>query len=205
MFLQSGVLTIRGLTIRGSYDQGSYNQGFLQSGVLTIRGFYNQGFLQSGVLQSGVLTIRGSYNQGFLQSGVLTIRGLTIGGSYDQGFLQSGIQINVSYMTSLCPDVDIDRKILRILCSNVEIDLTRSSTCLTWQVCGVLTLRGSYDQGFSQSGVQINAYYMTSLCPDVDIDRKILRSGVGVDRKFLHLKRIGCSDVDIDPTMSHPC
>ena len=214
MFLQSGVLTIR-----GSYDQGSYNQGFLQSGVLTIRGFYNQGFLQSGVLQSGVLTIRGSYNQGFLQSGVLTIRGLTIGGSYDQGFLQSGIQINVSYMTSLCPDVDIDRKILRsgvcvdrefsrpvrILCSNVEIDLTRSSTCLTWQVCGVLTLRGSYDQGFSQSGVQINAYYMTSLCPDVDIDRKILRSGVGVDRKFLHLKRIGCSDVDIDPTMSHPC
>ena len=94
---------------------------------------------------------------------------------------------------------------MRILCSNVEIDLTRSSTCLTWQVCGVLTLRGSYDQGFSQSGVQINVYYMTSLCPDVDINRKILRSGVGVDRKFLHLKRIGCSDVDIDPTMSHPC
>ena len=53
---------------------------------------------------------------------------------------------------------------------------------------GVLTLRGSYDQGFSQSGVQINVYYMTSLCPDVGIDRKILRSGVGVDRKFLHLK-----------------
>ena len=70
---------------------------------------------------------------------------------------------------------------------------------------GVFTIRGSYDQGFSQSGVQINVYYMTSLCPDVDIDRKILLSGVGVDRKFLHLKRIGCSDVDIDPTMSHPC
>ena len=63
------------LTIRGSYNQGSYNQGFLQSGVLTIRGLtirvssnqesYIQGFLQSMVqwfLQSGVLTIRGSYN-----------------------------------------------------------------------------------------------------------------------------------------------
>ena len=127
------------------YDQGSYNQGFLQSGVLIIRsllfrGSYNQGLLQSGVLTQGflqprVLTTRGSYNQGFLQSGVLTIRG-----SYDQGFLQSGVQINVSYLTSLCPDVDNDRKILRsgvcvdgefshparILCSDVEIDLTRS-------------------------------------------------------------------------------
>ena len=112
------VLTIRGLTIRGSY-----NQGFLQPGVLTIRG----------------LTIRGSNNQGFLRSGVLQSGILTIRGSYDQGFLQSGVQINVSYMTSLCPDVDIDRKILRsgvrvdrefshpvrILCSDVEIDLTR--------------------------------------------------------------------------------
>ena len=61
-FLQSGVLTIRGLTIRDSY-----NQGFLRSGVLTIRGSYDQGFLRSGVLQPGVLTIRGSYDykQGF--------------------------------------------------------------------------------------------------------------------------------------------
>ena len=92
-----------------------------------------------------VLTIRGSYDQGFLQSGDLTIRGLTTRGSYDQGsynqgFLLSGVQINVSYMTSLCPDVDIDLKILRsgvcvdrefshpvrILCSDVETDLTRS-------------------------------------------------------------------------------
>ena len=51
----------------------------------------------------------------------------------------------------------------------------------------------------------MNVYYMTSLCPDVDIDRKILRSGVRVDRKLLHLVRIVCSDVDIDLTMSHPC
>ena len=51
----------------------------------------------------------------------------------------------------------------------------------------------------------MNVYYMTSLCPDVDIDRKILRSGVRVGRKLLHLVRIVYSDVDIDPTMSHPC
>ena len=68
-----------------------------------------------------------------------------------------------------------------------------------------LTIRDSYDQGFLRSGVQMNVYYMTSLCPDVDIDRKILRSGVRVDRKLLHLVRIVCSDVDIDLTMSHPC
>ena len=117
------------------YDQGSYNQGFLQSGVLIIRSLSFGGSYNQGLLQSGVPTIRGSYNQGFLQSGVLTIRG-----SYDQGFLQSGVQINVSYLTSLCPDVDNDRKILRsgvcvdgefshparILCSDVGIDLTRS-------------------------------------------------------------------------------
>ena len=51
----------------------------------------------------------------------------------------------------------------------------------------------------------MNVYYMTSLCPDIDIDRKILRSGVCVDRKLLHLVRIVCSDVDIDLTISHPC
>ena len=39
---------------------------------------------------------------------------------------------------------------------------------------------------------------MTSLCPDVDIDRKILRSGVRVDREFSHPVRILCSDVEID-------
>ena len=80
--------------------------GVLQSGVLTVGGSYNQESFIQGFLQSGVLTARGSYNQGFLQSGVLTIRG-----SYDQGFLQSGVQINMSYWTSLCPDVDNDRKI----------------------------------------------------------------------------------------------
>ena len=37
----------------------------------------------------------GSYNQGFLRSGVL----------------QPGVQMNVYYMTSLRPDVDIVRKI----------------------------------------------------------------------------------------------
>ena len=128
-FLQLGVLIIRSLSFKGSY-----NQELLQSGALTIRGSYNQGLLQLGILTTRgsynrVLTIRDSYNQGFLQSG-----------SYNQGFLQSGVQINVSYLTNLCPDVDNDRKILRsgvcvdgefshpvrILCSDVEIDLTRS-------------------------------------------------------------------------------
>ena len=51
----------------------------------------------------------------------------------------------------------------------------------------------------------MNVYYMTILCPDVDIDRKILRSGVCVDRKLLHLVHIVCLDVDIDLTMLHPC
>ena len=85
----------------------SYIQGFI------FRGSYNQG----------------SYNQGFLQSGVLTIRS-----SYDQGFLQPGVQMNLYYMTSLCPDVDIDRKLLnlmRIVCSDVDIDLTMSHPCQT--------------------------------------------------------------------------
>ena len=50
----------------------------------------------------------------------------------------------------------------------------------------------------------MNVYYMTSLYPDVDINRKILPSEVRVDRKRLHLVRIVCSDVDIDLTMSHP-
>ena len=122
------------------YNQGPYNQGFLQLGVLIIRSLSFRGSYNQGLLQSGVLTIRGSYNQGFLQLGILTTRGsynrvLTIRES-----LQSGVQINVSYLTNLCPDVDNDRKILRsgvcvdgefshpvrILCSDVEIDLTRS-------------------------------------------------------------------------------
>ena len=51
----------------------------------------------------------------------------------------------------------------------------------------------------------MNMYYMTSLCPDVDIYHKTLRSGVRVDRKLLHLVCIVCSDADIDLTISHPC
>ena len=43
---------------------------------------------------------------------------------------------------------------------------------------------------------------MTGLCPDVDIDRKILQ-GVCVDRKFLHPVRTLCSDVEIDLTRSY--
>ena len=39
--------------------------------------------------------------------------------------------------------------------------------------------------------------------PDVEKDRKILRSEVCVDRKFFNPLRIVCSDVDIDLTMSH--
>ena len=44
--------------------------------------------------------------------------------------------------------------------------------------------------------------YMTSLCPDVDIDRKILRPEVRVDREFSHPVRILCSNVEIDLTRS---
>ena len=56
----------------------------------------------------------GSYNQGFLRSGVL----------------QPGVQMNVYYMTSLCSDVDIDRKnLVRIVRSDVNIDLTMSHPC----------------------------------------------------------------------------
>ena len=51
----------------------------------------------------------------------------------------------------------------------------------------------------------MNVSYMTGLCPDVDIDRKMLRSGVRVDRKLLYLVRIASSDVDIELTMSHQC
>lgn len=39
--------------------------------------------------------------------------------------------------------------------------------------------------------------------PNVEKDRKILRSEVCVDRKFFNPLRIVCSDVDIDLTMSH--
>ena len=44
---------------------------------------------------------------------------------------------------------------------------------------------------------------MTSLCPDVDIDLKILRSGDCVDREFSHPVRILCSDVETDLTRSY--
>ena len=56
---------------------------------------------------------------------------------------------------------------------------------------------------FIRERPRINVSYMTSLCPDVDIDRKILRSGVCVDRKFSHPVRILCSDVKIDFTRSY--
>ena len=166
--------------IQWSYLQGFLQSGVLQSGVLIIRGFtirssYNQG-----------LTIWGSYNLGFLQSGVLTISG-----SYNQGF------------TSLYLTWHICAQLLILII--VPYIQGFKWTCLTWQVCWVFTIRGSYDQGFLQSGVQMNVYYMTSLCSDVDIDRKIIRSRVRVDRKLLHLVRIVCSDVDIDLTLSHPC
>ena len=118
-----------------------------------IQGFYIQGFLQSGVLQSGVLTIRG-----------LTIRGSYNQGSFNQEFLQSGVHISVSYMTHLCPVIDIDRCSLH---SGVQMNVSYMTG-----------LWGSYNQGFLRSvilqpRVQMNVYYMTSLCPDVDIDRKI--------------------------------
>ena len=163
----------------------SLHSGVLSSGVLTIRGLtirgsYNQGFYNQEFLQSG------SYNLGFLQSGVLTISG-----SYNQGFTSM-------YLTwPICAQL-----LILIIVPYIQ---GFKWTCLTWQVCWVFTIRGSYDQGFLQSGVQMNVYYMTSLCSDVDIDRKILRSRVRVDRKLLHLVRIVCSDVDIDLTLSHPC
>ena len=51
----------------------------------------------------------------------------------------------------------------------------------------------------------VKVFYTTGLCPDVDIDHKMLRSGVRVDHKLLHLVRIASSDVDIELTMSHQC
>ena len=99
-------------------------------------------------------------------------------------------------MTHLCPVIDIDRCSLH---SGVQMNVSYMTG-----------LWGSYNQGFLRSGVlqpgvQMNLYYMTSLCPDVDIDRKILRSVVRIDRELLNLVLIVCSDVDIDLTMSHPC
>ena len=110
--LHSVVLSSGVLTIRGLTIRGSYNQGF-----------YNQEFLQSG-----------SYNLGFLQSGVLTIWG-----SYNQWFLQSGVYINVSYMTHLCPVIDIDHCSLH---SGVQMNVS--------YMTGLL---GFYNQGFLRSGV----------------------------------------------------
>ena len=127
----------------------------------------------------------------------------------------------IIFVLAPCPDVYCDRKILRLgvgaqmLISIVNFSYiqgfifrgsyNQGSYNQGFLQSGVLTIRSSYDQGFLQPGVQMNLYYMTSLCPDVDIDRKILRSGVRVDRKLLNLMRIVCSDVDIDLTMSHPC
>ena len=88
-----------------------------------IQGSYIQGFLRSGVLQSEVPTIRG-----------LTIRGSYNQGSYNQGFLQLGVYISVSYMTHLCPAIDIDR------CS---LHSGFKWTCLTWQVCFFLSFNES--------------------------------------------------------------
>ena len=88
---------------------------------------------------------------------------------------------------------------------------------------GVLTSKGSYNQGFLQSGACISVSYMTGLdvdidqcslhiqgfkstwtglCPDIYIDHKILQLGVCVDRNLVHFL---WSDVDIDLTMSHSC
>ena len=92
-------------------------------------------------------------------------------------------------MTHLCPVIAIDRCSLH---SGVQMNVLHDRSV------------GFLRPGFLKSGVQMNVYYMTSLCLDVDIDCKILRSGVRVDRKLLHLVRIVCSAVDIDLTMSHP-
>ena len=69
-----------------------------------------------------------------IQSGVLTIRG-----SYNQGFLQSGVCISVSYMTHLCPVIDIDRCCLH---SVVQMNVS--------YMTGLLA---SHTQGFLRSGV----------------------------------------------------
>ena len=86
-----------------------------------------KGFLQSWVLQPGVLTIKASQNQGFLQSGacisVSYMTGLCPDVDIDHCSLQSGVQINVCYMTGLCPDVDIDHCSLH---TGVQINMNRS-------------------------------------------------------------------------------
>ena len=112
--------TSRGLIFRGSYNQGFCNQGFLQSVAL-----------QSGVLQSGVLTIRSSYNQEFLQSGVLTIRGL-------HQCILHGTSVPSYWYWSL---------FLTFRGSNERVLHDRPVGFLK-SAARVLTIRGSYNQGF---------------------------------------------------------
>ena len=55
---------------------------------------------------------------------------------------------------------------------------------------GILTIRGSYNQGsynqgFLQSGVCISVSYMTHLCTVIDIDRCFLHSGVQMNVPYM--------------------
>ena len=86
---------------------------------------------------------------------ILIVLILAIRGSYNLGFLQSGVYISVSYMTHLCPVIDIDR------CSlHLGVQMNMSYITGLWGSydqgflrSGVLSIRGSYDQGFLRSGV----------------------------------------------------
>ena len=62
-----------------------------------------------------------------------------IQGSYIQGFLQSGVYISVSYMTHLCPVIDIGRCSLH---SGVQMNVS--------YMTGLL---GSFTQGFLRLGI----------------------------------------------------
>ena len=65
---------------------------------------------------------------------------------------------------------------------------------------GVLTIKGSQNQGFLQSGACISVSYRTGLCPAVDIDHCSLQSGVQINVSYMTGL---CPDVDIDHCSLH--
>ena len=108
---------------------------------LYIQGSYIQGFLQSGVLQSGVLSISG-----------LTIRGLAIRGSYNQEFLRSGVLTIRGLHQCILHDTSVPSYwywslFLTFRGSNERVLHDRPVGFLQSAV-RVLTIRGSYNQGF---------------------------------------------------------
>ena len=109
---------------------------------LYIQGSYIQGFLRSGVLQSEVLTISG-----------LTIRGLAFRGSYNQEFLQSGALTIRGLHQCILHDTSVPSYwywslFLTFRGSNERVLHDRHPVGFLQSAARVLTIRGSYNQGF---------------------------------------------------------